>query len=371
MRMQIRSNVFYKVAAILCAGAALSGFAAVSTVSVQDDVFVPSSSSIHAGDSVIWKWDGSDHNVTSTSNPQAWKATPTESSTTFTFTNTFASAGTFPYECTIHASIGMLGTISVAAAVSPPTITITSPASGAMLPAPANVTIAATTTDAGGTVTNVQFLVGATLLKTVTSAPFSAVTNGLPAGSYTLSAIATDNNGLKATNMVGIQVLSPPTVSITSPASGALLAAPANVTIAATTTGGSGTVTSVGFLVGSTVLSTVTSAPFSAVTNGLPPGSYTLSAVATDNNGLTATNTVSIQVFTPASLGNSIKLSATQFQFSYAATPGISYVIQQSTNLTTWVSIATNIATANPATYSDDNATNNPAFYRVQVLPNP
>jgi plastocyanin len=279
MRMQISSNVFYKVATILCAGAALSGFAAVSTVSVQDDVFVPSSSSIHAGDSVIWKWDGSDHNVTSTSNPQAWKATPTESSTTFTFTNTFASAGTFPYECTIHASIGMLGTISVAAAVSPPTITITSPAPGAMLPAPANVTIAATTT------------------------------------------------------------------------------------------GGSGTVTSVGFLVGSTVLSTVTSAPFSAVTNGLPPGSYTLSAVATDNNGLTATNTVSIQVFTPASLGNSIKLSATQFQFSYAATPGISYVIQQSTNLTTWVSIATNIATANPATYSDDNATNNPAFYRVQVLP--
>jgi plastocyanin len=277
--MRIKSNLFYKVTSLWWAGAALSGFGAVSSVSVQNDVFVPATSSIHAGDSVVWHWDGDDHNVTSTSSPQDWKATATVSSTTFTFTNTFPSTGSFPYECTIHASIGMLGTINVTAAPTPPIVNITSPASGTLLEAPANVTLAATATDAGGTVTNVEFLVGSTLLKKVATAPFTATTNGLPAGSYVLSAIATASNGLSATN------------------------------------------------------------------------------------------TVSLQVFNPVSLSSGAKLSLNQFQFTYTANIGVSYLVQRSTNLTTWVSMATNTATSSSASFSDSNATNSSAYYRVGVMP--
>ena len=51
-------------------------------------------------------------------------------------------------------------------------------------------------------------------------APFSAVTNNLAAGNYTLSAIASDNNGATATNSVNIVVDAPPIVTITNPVSG-------------------------------------------------------------------------------------------------------------------------------------------------------
>ncbi len=54
----------------------------------------------------------------------------------------------------------MKGTIIVAAANVPPTVTITNPASGTVFAAPASVTIQASASDSDGTVTNVQFLVG-------------------------------------------------------------------------------------------------------------------------------------------------------------------------------------------------------------------
>ena len=65
------------------------------------------------------------------------------------FTNTFNSAGTFPYYCSQHFGSGMKGSIIVAAPNSPPGVTITNPVSGTVLAAPANVIIqaAASATD--------------------------------------------------------------------------------------------------------------------------------------------------------------------------------------------------------------------------------
>jgi hypothetical protein len=64
-------------------------------------------------------------------------------------------------------------------------------------------------------------------------------------------------------------------------------------------------------------------------------------------------------------------VTASSFQFSYSTDVGSSYVVQRSTDLLSWVSLATNDAADNPATFSDVNATNQPAFYRVELLPNP
>ncbi len=171
--------------------------------------------------------------------------------------------------------------------------------------------------------------------------------------------------------MVGsiIVAAAPPTVTITNPASGALLAAPATVTIGVAATDAGGTVTNVQFLLGSTVLSNRTAAPFVAVAANLSAGIYTLSAIAAGDNGLKATNTVSIQVFTPISLGSLLKSSSADFQFTYSANAGFKYVVQLSTNLADWVALSTNSATTNSATFSDSGATNNPAFYRVGLLP--
>ena len=50
-----------------------------------------------------------------------------------------------------------------------------------------------------------------------TAAPFFAVTNSLAAGNYTLSAIASDNLGAKATNTTSLSVVTPLALTSSSP----------------------------------------------------------------------------------------------------------------------------------------------------------
>jgi plastocyanin len=77
---------------------------------VGNNFFNPSSVSITAGEGVVWTWSAgaAQHNVTFDDGP----ASETQSSGTFS--RTFASAGTFPYHCTIHGT-AMSGTVTVAA----------------------------------------------------------------------------------------------------------------------------------------------------------------------------------------------------------------------------------------------------------------
>jgi plastocyanin len=165
----------------------------------------------------------------------------------------------------------------------------------------------------------------------------------------------------------------PPSLMITNPLSGAVFAAPASVKIQAGVTNGSSAVTSVQFLEGTTVLANETTGPFSTTANNLAAGNYTLTAIAQDSSGLSATNSVGISVVTPVavSLSKLFKFAATNFQFSYSVNTGLDYVIQRSTNLTTWVPVATNVAASNPIVFTDINATNKLDFYRVGLLPNP
>src|SRR5664280_201517 len=255
---------FFKVA-LLSAGVAvfgcsLSGFAATANVLVGSSglVFTPATTNIAVNDRVIWTWAGNNHSTTSDTNG-LWDSLVNNAP--HSFTNTFTSAGTFPYHCTIHVNFGMKGTIIVASPNVPPIVTITNPVSGTVFAAPANVAIQASASDTDGTVTNVQFLVGSTVLSNDAAAPFFAVTNNLAAGSYTLSAIASDKSGAKATNSVSIVVDTPPSVTITNPASGTVFAAPANVTIQASASDTNGTVTNVQFRVGANVVTNKATAP--------------------------------------------------------------------------------------------------------------
>lgn len=167
----------------------------------------------------------------------------------------------------------------------------------------------------------------------------------------------------------------PPWVTVTNPVPGAVFAAPANVVVAAAVANTSGTVTNVQFLVGSSILTNETSAPCAATAANLAAGSYLLSAIATDNNGLSATNSVSISVVSPVpiNLASPVWSSPSRFQFNYSANPGLQYVVQRSTNLITsaWLPIATNTAAASPVTFTDTTATASQQFYRVARLPNP
>jgi phosphatidylserine/phosphatidylglycerophosphate/cardiolipin synthase-like enzyme len=88
-----------------------------------------------------------------------------------------------------------------------------------------------------------------------------------------------------------------PTVSLTAPANGSTYAAPAAVTISATAADSDGTIAQVEFFANNTLVGTDTTSPYSVNWNATSPGSYSLTAKATDNRGgLTTSGARSITV---------------------------------------------------------------------------
>jgi len=185
----------------------------------------------------------------------------------------------------------------------PPSVSITSPANNATFATGSNITVSASASDSDGSVSKVDFYNGTTLLGTDTSSPYSFTWNAVGAGTYTLTAKATDNaNAVTTSSAVNITVGStnnPPVVSITSPTSGSSYTAPATITINANATD-DGSVAKVDFYNGTTLLGTDTSSPYSFTWSNVAVGSYSLTAKATDNTNLVTTSSaVSVTVNNP------------------------------------------------------------------------
>ena len=123
------------------------------------------------------------------------KAIANGTATSFYFTYNVPAGGERNSSANPHAYV--VGTVCTAGA---PTVSITSPTEGASFSAPASITINATAADADGTVTQVDFYNGATLLGTDNSSPYSYTWTGVAAGSYSLTAKATDNSSLTTTS---------------------------------------------------------------------------------------------------------------------------------------------------------------------------
>jgi len=281
-RKWIRRIIGFTAIAVWSCSIASRAATAVVLVGSGGDRFVPAVTNINVGDRVIWSWAGNNHNTVSSNG--LWTSSVLNAGAMFT--NTFNTAGTFGYECQIHVAFGMTGSIIVSGVANlPPSVSITNLSSGAVFAAPANVTIRATALDSDGSVTNVQFRVGPVVIGNATAAPYAASTNNLPAGNYTLSAVASDNKGAMTTNSVAITVVTPAAVVLSS---------------------------------------------FQRLTSSI-------------------------------------------FRFTYTANAGLRYVVQQSTDLTSsiWTSLNTNTAPGSSVNFTNSNATSSAAFYRVGRLPNP
>ena len=85
------------------------------------------------------------------------------------------------------------------AATGAPVVTLTSPTATSFT-APASISFTATATDADGSIANVKFYNGTTLLSTVTASPYTYTWPNVAAGSYSLTAVATDNAGGSTTS---------------------------------------------------------------------------------------------------------------------------------------------------------------------------
>ena len=102
---------------------------------------------------------------------------------------------------------------------------------------------------------------------------------------------------LKDKNIEVVITNEAPTVSITSPTVNANYEAPASVQLTATADDADGSISKVEFYNGSTLLKTITAAPYDWTWENVAEGTYTITAKATDNSGsVTISKAVSINV---------------------------------------------------------------------------
>ena len=204
----------------------------------------------------------------------------------------------------------------------PPDLTIFYPTNGEVFHLPTEVPLRAFASDPDGFVTSVEFFAGDKSLGVVsngavvdppfpdgagpgTRAFFFTWTNP-PAGDYVLSALATDDGGastrsgpIKITVQEGPPPTNnPPVVKIILPANGATFYVPVDIPICAGAYDMDGYVSTVEFFAGANSLGIKTNNPASAgprnpfclIWSNTPPGSYVLTAVATDNDGASTTS---------------------------------------------------------------------------------
>jgi hypothetical protein len=177
---------------------------------------------------------------------------------------------------------------------SPPAVMLTQPANGATFAAPATVSLAASASDADGTVSKVEFFNGTTKLGEDASAPYTFTWSGVGAGTYTVTARATDNLGFTTTSTGATITVkaanAAPTAAITYPASGAVFKAKSTITVTANASDPDGSVTKVEFRDGTKVLGQDTTAPYAYTWKNVSAGSHTLTVRATDNAGAVTTS---------------------------------------------------------------------------------
>lgn len=174
-----------------------------------------------------------------------------------------------------------------------PAVAINIPSTKPVLTLSSSIIITAAATDADGSISKVEFYNGSTLLKTEYKAPYDCTLDSLEAGRYSITAKATDNDGLTTTSSPIVFSVSAsnaaPVVNISIPVVSGLKA-PATIEIAAIATDADGSISKVEFYNGSALLATEYKFPYTYTWKNVPAGNYTITAKATDNNGLSTTS---------------------------------------------------------------------------------
>jgi len=87
-----------------------------------------------------------------------------------------------------------------------PSVFFTEPLTNSVFTAPANIPLSVTATDNNGSITSVKFYNGSTLLSTDNTAPYNYTWSGVSAGTYTVKAVATDDEGNEAEAEIVVRV---------------------------------------------------------------------------------------------------------------------------------------------------------------------
>lgn len=180
---------------------------------------------------------------------------------------------------------------SVVVVNQPPVVTISSPMKSASFTSPALITIDAVASDPDGSIIKVEFFQGSVKIGEIVKAPYTISWKEVPAGTYSLTAVATDNGNLKTfSEAISVTVIKSaavvnqtPVISIAAPTKGSEFTSPATITIDINASDPDGSITKVELFNGAIKLEERTSTPYTFTLKELPAGTYNLKAVATDN----------------------------------------------------------------------------------------
>ncbi|HVV71914.1 MAG TPA: Ig-like domain-containing protein [Verrucomicrobiae bacterium] len=159
--------------------------------------------------------------TTLASEPVSWRGTGTDVTDQFSPKIFSLTQGTHQLIIRGREANTQLGTITitpVGTSNTPPAIALTSPANGSSFTAPASISLAATTTPNGHTITKVQFFNGTSLLAEATNAPYSYSWRNVSAGTYTLLAKAVyDGGSVIVSSTSSVVVTNPAAVPLPAP----------------------------------------------------------------------------------------------------------------------------------------------------------
>ncbi|HEX6689811.1 MAG TPA: Ig-like domain-containing protein, partial [Burkholderiales bacterium] len=168
--------------------------------------------------------------------------------------------------------------------------------------APGSVPLTAAVTDRDDPIAKVEFFNGDVLLATSTAEPYTFDWTGVPAGNYDVRATATDALGATGTsNVFRVRVRDnvAPHVRILTPDNKETFPAPASIAVSLRANDRDDNLTNVELFANGSSLAVFTGGPLPYEFNwtNVTPGTYALTAIASDDLGLTTTSrTVTVTV---------------------------------------------------------------------------
>jgi hypothetical protein len=180
-------------------------------------------------------------------------------------------------------------------------VTVTAPTNTASFPLDFPITVSAAAA-MPNPVTSVSFFENGNLLGSDTSSPYSFTWSGATVGSHTITATATDGTTtINSTNTVVISVHAntPPVISAVTNDTAVSNALVGTIHTYTAVAADDGAITNVDFLLDGAHRWSDTTSPYQFAWCDVTAGNHTLTVIASDNSGLTATNTTSLLVTNP------------------------------------------------------------------------
>ena len=187
----------------------------------------------------------------------------------------------------------------------PPIVSISSPTKSTAFISPATITIDAVASDPDGSVSKVEFFNGTMKLGERTETPYSFTWKEVTEGTYSLTAVASDNLNSKTVSDTVTTVVEKaaaiinqlPEVSILSPENESSFEVPSTISFTANASDSDGAVSKVEYFCGDTKIAESFSAPWQVTFECTKAGTYDITAVVTDNlNAISSSDVLKIFV---------------------------------------------------------------------------